>query len=267
MEVFDILDKVVITPDIENINDLTVYRESKQASPVIIKNCVATAFFGCRLDLREIAWKCYAEFNPKSFAAAKLRLAWPQTTALLFASGKIVCTGAPSEASARVAVTEIYRIVSSIMPAGSTSLLDLKIENIVGTAYLGYAISLDRAYKWMRDAGDVTVMYSPELFPGMRFEIKKWRGGGGNELRQLDTKVLSFQEGNVVITGGKTREDLLLTWRAIRDLLKAFKLSDQVSISTLIKSCVFIYVVIYLVEYLQEDEAKIQCGNKRVRRR
>jgi hypothetical protein len=26
----------------------------------------------------------------------------------------------------------------------------------------------------MRESGDVTVMWSPELFPGMRFEIKRW---------------------------------------------------------------------------------------------
>ena len=48
-----------------------------------IKNCVATAFFGTPLDLEEISWKKYGEFNPLSFAAAKFRLKTPSTTALI----------------------------------------------------------------------------------------------------------------------------------------------------------------------------------------
>jgi transcription initiation factor TFIID TATA-box-binding protein len=217
---------------IEPDSDLSRYRQEERASPVIIKNCVATAFFGCRLDLKEIAWKCHAEFDPRSFAAAKLRVMNPQATALLFASGKIVCTGAPSEESARVAVTEIYRMVSAIMPPAATALLDVNIENIVGTAHLGHSISLKRAYEWMRGAGDVTVLYAPELFPGMRFEIKKWaqKYMAKNHLEGSPpaTKVLAFPAGNVVITGGKSKLELLITWIAIRNLLARFGLTDQV---------------------------------------
>ena len=208
--------------DLENVEqfiDLGLYRDKKLPSPVLIRNCVATAFFGCRIDLQEIAWKYYAEFDPKSFAAAKLRLAQPKVTALIFASGKIVCTGAPSEDSARVAVTKIFQTVSASLPK-KTALLDLKIENIVGTAYLGHAISLRRAYEWMRSSGDVTVMYSPDLFPGMRFEAKRWLEKSNND---LETKVLAFEEGNVVITGGKCRDNLLDTWKMLRPLLSRFR--------------------------------------------
>jgi len=34
------------------------YRRKKTPSPIIIKNCVATAFFGTPLDLEEISWYC-----------------------------------------------------------------------------------------------------------------------------------------------------------------------------------------------------------------
>jgi transcription initiation factor TFIID TATA-box-binding protein len=196
---------------------------------------VATAFFGCTLDLQEIAWNLFAEFDPHSFAAAKLRLVEPQATALLFASGKIVCTGAPSEESARVAVTKIYQLVSSHMAPGTTSLLDVKIENIVGTAYLGHSLSLRRAYEWMRESGDVTVMWSPELFPGMRFEIKRWAKQhaerSGCTHQAPTTKILAFQDGNVVITGGKNRTDLSISWSTIRDLLAPFAPTETVNVS------------------------------------
>lgn len=209
-------------------NELSRYRVENRPSPVIVKNCVATAFLGCRLDLREIAWRCYAEFDPRSFAAAKLRLEDPQTTALLFASGKIVCTGAASEESARVAVTKIYQSVSAIMAPGATALLDLKIENIVGTAHIGHTVSLKKAYDWMRESGDVTVMYSPELFPGMRFEIKKWAQRMMPATSVPETKVLVFHEGNVVITGGKCKEDLRATWAVLRTLMSSFELNETV---------------------------------------
>jgi transcription initiation factor TFIID TATA-box-binding protein len=111
---------------------LEKYRAVKKASPILIKNCVATAFFGAPLDLEEISWKKHGEFNPLSFAASKFRLKTPSTTALMFASGKIVCTGAPSEESAHEAILKYYRMVQSVVPEACC--LDFVIENIVGRA-------------------------------------------------------------------------------------------------------------------------------------
>lgn len=99
---------------LENDDLLLKYRMEKKCSPVIIKNCVATAFFGKRIDLEEVSWRLCAEFNPATFAAAKIRLRNPATTALLFASGKIVCTGAASEFSAYVAILKYFRMVNSV---------------------------------------------------------------------------------------------------------------------------------------------------------
>jgi TATA-box binding protein (TBP) (component of TFIID and TFIIIB) len=70
--------------------------------------------------------KKYGEFNPLSFAAAKFRLKTPSTTALMFASGKIVCTGAPSEDSAHEAIMKYFRMVHSVVP--SAVCLDICIE-------------------------------------------------------------------------------------------------------------------------------------------
>jgi transcription initiation factor TFIID TATA-box-binding protein len=245
---------------IETQLDVALYRDAGLPSPVIIKNCVATAFFGCRLPLEEIAWKCFAEFNPKSFAAAKLRLMRPQTTALIFASGKIVCTGAASERAARFGVTKIYDIVSKILPAGKTALLDVKIENIVGTCFLGYPVSLKDAYRWMRDSGDVTCMYSPELFPGLRFEIEKWIT---HTTDNIDAKVLVFEEGNVVITGGKSRSDLLITWRTLRSLMQQFAVCVKVSLlKKNIQKHIFKSNIIYRIQKSQTRMTKTKKKKK-----
>jgi len=196
-------------------NTLERYRISRTPSPIIIKNCVATAFFGTQLDLEEISWKKYGEFNPSSFAAAKFRLSSPSTTALIFASGKIVCTGGASEESAEVAILKYFRMVNSVDPKAVC--IDICIENIVGTGYLGHAINLHDTFAWLKSEGYVTAMYSPELFPGLRFVPK--------DLAPYlpPTKVLVFQEGNVVICGAKAREELLQTWIILRQILKQFE--------------------------------------------
>lgn len=50
------------------------------------------------LDLRKLALQSRnAEYNPRRFAACIMRIREPKTTALIFSSGKVVCTGAKTE--------------------------------------------------------------------------------------------------------------------------------------------------------------------------
>ena len=55
-----------------------------------------------------------AEYNPKRFAAVIMRIREPRTTALIFNSGKLVCTGAKSEEDSRLAVRKYARIVQKL---------------------------------------------------------------------------------------------------------------------------------------------------------
>ena len=65
----------------------------------VIHNVVSTISFQTPLDLPLIAWTYHGEYNPSAFAAVQLRLPNPKTTALVFSSGKMVCTGCEREAS------------------------------------------------------------------------------------------------------------------------------------------------------------------------
>ena len=61
----------------------------------LIRNIVCTVNLDCKLDLKNIALRARnAEYNPKRFAAVIMRIRDPRTTALIFSSGKMVCTGA-----------------------------------------------------------------------------------------------------------------------------------------------------------------------------
>ena len=56
---------------------------------------MCTVTLDCPLELKNIALHARnAEYNPKRFAAVIMRIRDPRTTALIFSSGKMVCTGA-----------------------------------------------------------------------------------------------------------------------------------------------------------------------------
>lgn len=80
-----------------------------------LQNIVSTVNLGCKLDLKKIALQARnAEYNPKRFAAVIMRIREPRTTALIFSSGKMVCTGAKSEEQSRLAARKYARIVQKL---------------------------------------------------------------------------------------------------------------------------------------------------------
>lgn len=79
------------------------------------RNIVSTVNLNCKLDLKKIALHARnAEYNPKRFAAVIMRIREPRTTALIFSSGKMVCTGAKSEDDSRLAARKYARIIQKL---------------------------------------------------------------------------------------------------------------------------------------------------------
>ncbi|KAL6008158.1 hypothetical protein ACLOJK_033664 [Asimina triloba] len=56
----------------------------------------------------------YCEFQHLRFAAVIMRIREPKTTALIFASGKMVCTGAKSEQQSKLAARKYARIIQKL---------------------------------------------------------------------------------------------------------------------------------------------------------
>eukprot|EP00246_Nothoceros_aenigmaticus_P017582 TRINITY_DN871_c0_g1_i1.p1 TRINITY_DN871_c0_g1~~TRINITY_DN871_c0_g1_i1.p1 ORF type:complete len:116 (-),score=13.63 TRINITY_DN871_c0_g1_i1:940-1287(-) len=80
-----------------------------------LQNIVSTVNMDTRLDLKTIALHARnAEYNPKRFAAVIMRIREPKTTALIFASGKMVCTGAKSEQQSKLAARKYARIIQKL---------------------------------------------------------------------------------------------------------------------------------------------------------
>lgn len=165
-----------------------------------LQNVVATFNLGVdHLDLRAIALeKPFIEYNPQKFAAATLRIREPRTTALAFASGNMVCTGAKTELESRLAGRKYVRLLQK--HGIPVSFRAFKIQNIVASAEVPHPLKL---MELSRSYGPY-VSYEPDLFPGLVF-------------RTTEPKLvfLLFRSGKIVITGAKSRTEISNTFKML----------------------------------------------------
>ena len=92
----------------------------------------------------------------------------PYTTASIWSSGKITCTGANSEDQARVSARKFSRILQKL----DEKYKDIKIKNwrivnVLGTCTLPFAIKIVPFSQAFKEAS-----YEPELHPGVTYKIK-----------------------------------------------------------------------------------------------
>ncbi|KAL7419940.1 TATA-binding protein (TBP) [Cryptotrichosporon argae] len=172
-----------------------------------LQNIVATVNLECRLDLKTIALHARnAEYNPKRFAAVVMRIREPKTTALIFASGKMVVTGAKSEDDSRLASRKYARIVQKL--GFDAKFAEFKIQNIVGSCDVRFPIRLEGL---AFGHGQFT-SYEPELFPGLIYRMIKPK-----------VVLLIFVSGKIVLTGAKVREEIYTAFNQIYSVLLEFR--------------------------------------------
>ncbi|KAH8991534.1 TBP-domain-containing protein [Lactarius akahatsu] len=155
-----------------------------------LQNIVATVNLDCRLDLKTIALHARnAEYNPKRFAAVIMRIRDPKTTALIFASGKMVVTGCQKLGF-------------------DAKFSEFKIQNIVGSCDVKFPIRLEGlAYSHGQFSS-----YEPELFPGLIYRMIKPK-----------VVLLIFVSGKIVLTGAKVREEIYTAFNTIYTVLCEFR--------------------------------------------
>ncbi|KAK3872510.1 hypothetical protein Pmani_001635 [Petrolisthes manimaculis] len=188
-----------VTPMTPHSNDPTILPQ--------LQNIVSTVNLNCKLDLKKIALHARnAEYNPKRFAAVIMRIRDPRTTALIFSSGKMVCTGAKSEDASRLAARKYARIVQKLgFPA---KFMEFKIQNMVGSCDVKFPIRLEGLVLTHSQFSS----YEPELFPGLIYRMVKPR-----------IVLLIFVSGKVVLTGAKVRGQIYEAFDNIYPILKSFK--------------------------------------------
>jgi len=196
-----------IEEDEEETEEGSKLGEISEENKPKLQNVVSTVNLGCNLDLKKIMQHARnAEYNPKRFAAVIMRIREPKTTALIFASGKMVCTGAKSEEESKLAARRYARIIQKI--GFQASFKEFKIQNIVGSCDIGFHLKLES----LHNAHSKFSTYEPELFPGLIY-------------RMIQPKIvlLIFVSGKIVLTGAKVREEITGAFEVILPLLLDFK--------------------------------------------
>lgn len=192
-----------------NNNIVNDANDDSSASGIVptLQNIVATVNLDCRLELKTIALHARnAEYNPKRFAAVIMRIREPKTTALIFASGKMVVTGAKSEDDSKLAARKYARIIQKL--GFNAKFTDFKIQNIVGSCDVKFPIRLEGlAY-----AHGTFSSYEPELFPGLIYRMVKPK-----------IVLLIFVSGKIVLTGAKQREEIYRAFEEIYPVLSEFR--------------------------------------------
>jgi transcription initiation factor TFIID TATA-box-binding protein len=160
-----------------------------------IVNVVASTGIGQEINLKQATLALEgADYDPKRFPGLVYRTKDPKTAALLFRSGKIVCTGAKSIDEAYKGIENVFQGLRNIgIDVKGTP--EIKVQNIVASADLHSTLNLNAIAIGL---GLENIEYEPEQFPGLVYRIS-------------DPKVviLLFGSGKLVVTGGKKPEDMV----------------------------------------------------------
>ncbi|XP_047509641.1 TATA-box-binding protein [Pieris napi] len=180
---------------------------SQVKSSIKLQNCVATVSLGCELNLLEIYRRTrYSEYNPARFHGVVMKILEPRATALVFRSGKIVCTGAKNEHDAYISTRKFARIVQKL--GFPVKFLNYKVQNFIATADLRFPIRLEA----LQQAHGQFASYEPELFPGLVYRMVRPR-----------VVLLIFVNGKMVITGGKCRSEINESLDIIYPILRSYR--------------------------------------------
>lgn len=157
-----------------------------------IENVVASCDLNTRMPLDKIAiYLENTEYEPEQFPGLVYRLKEPKAAALLFGSGKVVCTGTKSPEKGKEAVEKIIEELKEADVHIEKS-PEIEVQNIVASSHLHENLNLNKIAFEL-----VGTEYEPEQFPGLVYRLD-------------DPKVafLLFSSGKIVCTGGRSFEDV-----------------------------------------------------------
>jgi len=129
------------------------------------------------------------EYNPEQFPGLVIRIKDPKTSALVFSSGKVVCTGAKTldkvESSIEQIITALKKIDVDIKIKP-----EITVQNIVASGAIGRDLNLNKLAMKLDNTE-----YEPEQFPGLVYK-----------LMEAKATFLLFSNGKIVCTGTKSEE-------------------------------------------------------------
>lgn len=185
-------------------NPKQTVREKKEEVSIKVVNIVISSSLEQDIPLEKMAATLSnTEYNPEQFPGLVIRIKEPKTSALIFSSGKIVCTGARS-------LEDVDRSIEKIIKSLKKINIDIKIkpkvtvQNIVAAGSIGMDLNLNSLAIKLPNTE-----YEPEQFPGLVYKLKGTRA-----------TFLLFTNGKIVCTGTKTEDEV---YKALEKLIETLK--------------------------------------------
>jgi transcription initiation factor TFIID TATA-box-binding protein len=173
-------------------------KKSKSSEPkagqreIKVVNIVVSANLGHEIPLEKMAATLSnTEYNPEQFPGLVIRIKEPKTSALIFSSGKIVCTGARSMDKVHESIRKIIKSLEKINVKIKIE-PQVNIQNIVAAGSVGMDLNLNVLAMKLENTE-----YEPEQFPGLVYKLPDQKA-----------TFLLFSNGKVVCTGTKSEEEV-----------------------------------------------------------
>ncbi len=157
-----------------------------------VVNIVVSANLGHDIPLEKMAATLSnTEYNPEQFPGLVIRIKDPKTSALIFSSGKIVCTGARTMEDVRESIRKIIKSLEKINVKIKKE-PEVNIQNIVASGSVGMDLNLNVLAMKLENTE-----YEPEQFPGLVYKLP-----------EQHATFLLFSNGKIVCTGTKSEEEV-----------------------------------------------------------
>jgi transcription initiation factor TFIID TATA-box-binding protein len=131
------------------------------------------------------------EYNPEQFPGLVIRIKEPKTSALIFSSGKVVCTGARNLKEVDESLKKIIKSLEKINIKIKVKPV-VNVQNIVASGSVGMVLNLNTLAMKLENTE-----YEPEQFPGLVYK-----------LREAKATFLLFSNGKIVCTGTKSEDEV-----------------------------------------------------------
>jgi transcription initiation factor TFIID TATA-box-binding protein len=181
--------------------------EKKYKFEVGIVNIVVSTALEHDIPLEKMAATLSnTEYNPEQFPGLVIRIKEPKTSALIFSSGKIVCTGAKTMEKVEESIQQIIKQLEKIN-IKITIKPKIKIQNVVAAGDIFKDLNLNELAMELENTE-----YEPEQFPGLVYKL-------------IDARAtfLLFSNGKIVCTGTRGQEEVEFAVKMLIDRLEKIK--------------------------------------------
>ena len=181
--------KLVVAQPVKEVkNEKEITSEFK----IKVENVVSFASLGVEFPLERLVEEVEnTEYEPEQFPGLVYRITDPRAAALIFSSGKIVCTGAKSIENSKIAMHKVVERIGKLKIRVPKT-FDIIVENIVSSSKINAKINLEEIAFMLENAE-----YEPEQFPGLVYRITEPR-----------VAFLLFSSGKIICTGAHSLNDI-----------------------------------------------------------